>query len=70
MIKIEFSAGGARTLIRVLGHVISQAEGSASSAYGIDTLCRNDSAARWRELRTHIEEEYEKQHKKQKAEVK
>lgn len=50
-----FTMTGAKSLVRVLAHVIGQAEGTASSVYGIDELCRKDSAARWRELKAYVE---------------
>lgn len=51
-----FTLSGARSLSRVLQHVINNAEGTGASAYGIDTLCRDDCARRWRELRAFIDE--------------
>lgn len=54
MISVRLDTEHAESLVLVLDHVISQAEGTASSAYGIDTLCRKDSARRWHAIRALI----------------
>lgn len=54
MIKLELTISGAKALIRVLDHVTSQATSTGPSGYGIDELCRKDSAKRWSELRNYL----------------
>lgn len=54
MIRVDFTIEQAKTLMRVLDHVRTQATGTAASGYGIDELCRKDSAQRWLNLRNLI----------------
>ena len=54
MVKLELTISGAKSIIRVLDHVVRQANGTGQSGYAIDELCRADSAKRWSELRGYI----------------
>lgn len=53
-VKLDLTFSGAKTLVRVLDHVIRQAEANTHTTAEVDVLCRKDSAHRWRELRNYI----------------
>lgn len=69
-VYLTLTLSGAKSLSRVLQHVIAGAEGTGASNYGIDALCRDDCARRWRELRAYIDQQIETATKKKKAETK
>lgn len=53
-INVTLTFSGAKTLIRVLDHVIRQTETNVGTMTEVDRLCRKDSGIRWRELRSMI----------------
>ena len=53
-IRVDMEIGTAQCIVRVFDYLIQQANGSGTSGYAIDCLCRKDSAARWRGIRNMI----------------